>query len=107
MSGTKPQVHHSDDGSADAIRRPLVPPGTGRTRPSSGQAAWAALLSPLSWGSEALPHGPDELLTSVDTGDRGSPDSKSDDNAGAKCSARECRQDQTMTHPPTVRKPDP
>jgi hypothetical protein len=34
----KTAVHHSDHGSADAIGRRLVPPGTGRTRPSSGQA---------------------------------------------------------------------
>jgi hypothetical protein len=41
------------------------------------------------------------LSTSVDTSYRGSPDSKSDDNACAKCGARERRQNQDHDHPLT------
>ena len=42
---------------------------------------------------------PTSLSTSVDTGDRGASDRKPDDNARAKCGARECRQDQNHDHP--------
>jgi probable F420-dependent oxidoreductase len=51
--------NHVADIVADAIRRPLGPPGTGRATPS-WLAAWSVLLLPLAGGSEALPHRPDE-----------------------------------------------
>jgi hypothetical protein len=53
------QAGHQARVYADAIRRPLGPPGTGRATPS-WLAAWSVLLLPLAGGSEALPHRPDE-----------------------------------------------
>jgi hypothetical protein len=54
----KHAAHHSDHGSADVIRRPLVPPGS----PSSRQALLGVLLVPLAGGLGALPPRLDEPL---------------------------------------------
>ena len=67
--------------------RPARPPGL--FLPRLRLRAWWPLVCP----------DPTSLSTSVDTGYRGSPDSKSDDNARAKCGTRERRQDQDHDHP--------
>jgi hypothetical protein len=70
----------------DGLRLPSWPPGL--------------FFSCLGRGARRL-FRPDStsLSTGVETGYRGSPDSKSNDNACAKCAARECRQDQNHDHP--------
>jgi hypothetical protein len=67
--------------------RPARPPGLLLSRLWPG--AWSPLFRP----------DPTSPSTNVDTGDRGASDRKPDDNACAKCSAGECRQDQDHAHP--------
>jgi hypothetical protein len=68
-----------------------------RLRPARPPGLFFFRLWPGAW--RLFRPDPTSLSTSVNTGDRGASDGKPDDNARAKCGARECRQDQNHDHP--------
>jgi len=72
-------------------------------RPARPPGLFFSRLWPRPWRPLFHPD-PTSLSTSVDTGGRGASDRKPDDNARAKCGARECRQDQNHDHPLTSEK---
>ena len=69
-----------------------------------GRLACSSLASGRGLGGLFRPD-PTSLSTSLNTGDRRTPNRKPDDNARAKCGTGECRQDQN--HDLTVRKQEP
>ena len=71
-----------------------------RTRPSSGEAAWPVLLSPLAGGFEALFRTDlTSLSTSIDTGYRGSPDASPTITPVPNAVPVSAAKTRTMTHP--------
>jgi hypothetical protein len=75
--------------------------GHRRLRPARPPGPFLPRLRPRSW--RPLFHAdPTSLSASVGAGDRGSPNSKANDNARAKCGARECRQDQNHDRSPSL-----
>jgi hypothetical protein len=70
-------------------------------RPARPPGPFLPRLRPGPWRPLFRPN-PTSLSTSVDTGDRGASDRKPDDNAGAQCGARECRQGQDHDRSPLL-----
>ena len=91
-------MHHVDQAMPTLFGDPSVLREQGRLRlPGWLPGLFFSCLWPGAWRLSRTDL--TSLSTSVDTGYRGSPDSKSNDNACAKGGAGECRQDQNHDHP--------